>query len=324
MKNIILFLICQTLLLIGLQSQPVSNYVYKLNNGISIKSERCWNQVWVQQSYAPMSEGDKSAPLTVNIRALGDLISGSEFKLFSGGKEVKLQGAAPGTYDLKLNFKLSGKPGTLGFVVENVIIKPKTRTTMGVTLYDYQINIDEKQASPGGLAGYESVVNRCKSHTVQDMYTGIPSFFEKGNHDKAVKPDKADGNTKGKIKPGTYDVLISIGISTQTQKVWLENFQMKPDMDYKVTINLNAGGIIYTGGDKDVKALLLYPAGTAARQTGKPQPVSNLEIISYDKVTVANCSAPGTYDVLLKFGKDSKYEWRKNIAVTTGVRTEIK
>ena len=40
-----------------------------------VKTERCWNQVWVQQSYAAMNEGDKTSPLTVNIRALGDLIA---------------------------------------------------------------------------------------------------------------------------------------------------------------------------------------------------------------------------------------------------------
>ena len=89
-------------------------------------------------------------------------------------------------------------------------------------------------------------------------------------------------------------------------------------MSYKISINLNAGGIVYTGGNKDVKEMLLYPAGTASKQTGKPEPIKNLETISYDNVTVANCCSPGTYDVLLKFAKDSRYEWRKNIAITTG------
>jgi hypothetical protein len=324
MKNIISIFVILAVVLISTQAQPVSSYVYKLNNGINVKNERCWNQVWIQQSYAPMNEGDKASPLKVNIRALGDLISGSEFKLMSAGKEVKLQGAAPGTYDLKLNFKLSGKPGTLGFVVENIVIKPKTLTNVSVTLYDYQINIEEKATPLSGLSQYESLVNRCKSHTVQDAYYGIPTFYEKAKHDKAIAPDEPSGNTKGKIKPGTYDVLISIGISNQTHKVWLENFQLKPDMHYKVAINLNAGGIVYTGGNQDVKAMLLYPAGTATKQTGNPGPIKNLETISYENVTVANCCSPGTYDVLLRFSKDSKYEWRKNIAITTGVRTEVK
>jgi len=324
MKNIISFLLFQTVLLLAIQAQPVSNYVYKLANGINVKTEHCWNQVWVQQSYSTMNEGDKTSPLTVNIRALGDLISGSEFKLLSAGKEVKIQGAAPGTYDLKLSFKLSGKPGTLSFVVGNVVLKPKTRTTLSVTLYDYQILIEEKPTALNGLAQYESLVNRCKSHTIQDEYFGLPTFYEKGNHDKAITTDQASGKTKGKIKPGTYDLLISIGISDQTHKVWLENFQLKPDMDYKVSVNLNAGGIIYTGGNKDVKEMLLYPAGTAMKQTGNPQPIKNLETISYEKITVANCCSPGTYDVLLRFAKDSKFEWRKNIAITTGVKTEVK
>ena len=62
-----------------------------------------------------MTANDK-APLAVNIRTLGDLISGSTFKLLRSGKESKVLGATPGTYDLKLIFKLSGKPGTLSFV----------------------------------------------------------------------------------------------------------------------------------------------------------------------------------------------------------------
>jgi hypothetical protein len=324
MKNVISLLFLNLLVLLSIQAQPVTNYVYKLTNGITVKTERCWNQVWVQQSYAPMNEGDKTSPLSVNIRALGDLISGSEFKLLSSGKEVKMQGAAAGTYDLQLTFKLSGKPGALSFVAGNIIIKPKTKTNVAITLYDYQIMIDESQTAMNGLAQYESLVNRCKSHTIQDVYTGIPTFYEKGNHNNIIKPDQTSGNTKGKIKPGTYDLLLSIAISNQTHKVWLENFQFKPDVNYKISVNLNAGGIIYTGGNTGVKAMLLYPAGTAGKQTGKPEPIKNLETISYDNVTIANCCSPGTYDVLLSFAKDSKYEWRKNIAITTGVRTEVK
>jgi hypothetical protein len=324
MKNIILLLLLQPVVIFSIQAQPVSNYSYKLDNGIIVKSEHCWNQVWVQQDYSAMSSGDKTSPLTVNIRALGDLISGSEFKLMSSGKEIKMVEAAPGNFDLKLNFKLSGKPGILSFVVNNIVIKPKTRTNVSVTLYDYQILIEEKQVSQNGMAQYESNINRCKSHTIQDIYFGIPAFYEPGKHDKAITPDKVEGKTKGKIKPGTYDLLLSIGISDQTHKVWLENFKMKPDISYKVSINLNAGGIMYAGGNKDVKELLLYPAGTASKQTGKPEPVKNLETISYNNLTVANCCSPGTYDVLLSFSKGGKYEWRKNVAITTGVKTEIK
>jgi len=324
MKNVISLLFLNILVLLSIQAQPVSNYVYRLANGINVKTERCWNQVWIQQSYAPMNEGDKTSPLTVNIRALGDLISGSEFKLLNAGKEVKMQGAAPGTYDLQLTFKLSGKPGTLSFVAGNIIIKPKTKTNVSITLYDYQVMIDESQTALNGLSQYESLVNRCKSHTIQDLYYGIPTFYEKGNHNNTIKPEQTSGNTKGKIKPGTYDLLLSIAISNQTHKVWLENFQLKPDVNYKISVNLNAGGIIYTGGNTDVKGMVLYPAGTAGKQTGKPEPVKNLETISYDNVTIANCCSPGSYDVLLRFAKDSKYEWRKNLVVTTGARTEVK
>jgi len=320
MKTLFSFLVFQVFLVLSIDAQPVSDYSYKLDNGITVRTERCWSQVWVQQGYADLNAADKT-PLAVDIRTLGDLISGSSFKLLNGGKEVKMQNAAPGTYDLRLTFKLSGNPGSLSFVVGNVVIKPKSKTTVSITLYDYQIMIAESASAQNGLASYESIINRCKTNTVQDVYFGLPAFYKKGVHDKAIVPDEATSNIKGKIKAETYDVLISIGISGQTHKVWLENFAMKPDTKYVITTNLNAGGITYAGAS-DVKAMHLYPAGTAAKQSGTPAPQKNIETIVYDKAKLLNCCSPGTYDVLLSYG--NKYEWKKNIAVSTGLKTEVK
>lgn len=324
MRTFISVLILVAVFSLQISAQPVSNYSYKLNNGITVKTEKTWSQVWVQQSYSEMAAGDKTSPVSVNIRTLGSLISGSEYKLMSGGKEVKMQGVASGTYDLRLTFKLSGEPGNLSFIIGNIIIKPKTKTNIDLTLYDYQVMIDDAPASINGMSSYETDIDRCKTHTIQDIYFGIPTFYEVGKHDKPLNLAKVESNIKGQIKPGTYDVLISIGISTQTHKVWLENFILKADTKYKVTINLNAGGIQYTGGNKEVTAIHLYPAGTSSKQTGTPAPNKSLETISYENVSVANCTSPGVYDVLLNYGKGKKYEWRKNIAVTTGNKTDVK
>jgi hypothetical protein len=301
----------------------VSEFSYKFDNGVNVKMEQCWNQVWVQQSFAALTSADKT-PLSLSTRTLGDLVSGSSFKLHKDGKEVKMQGAAPGTYDLKLNFKLSEKPGSISFIVGNVLIKPNTKTTVSVTMYGYQIIINETQTQLKGLSGFETLVNRCKGNTTQDSYFGIPTFYVKGDHSKPIPADEATGKTSGKIKPGTYDLLISIGISNQTHKIWLENMVLKPDMTYKISTNLNAGGIVYAGLNRDVNMMHLYPAGTADRQTGTPAPVKNSEIIRYDKITVVNCCSPGTYDVLLNLKNGSKYEWRKNIVIQTGTRTDVK
>jgi hypothetical protein len=324
MRTFISVLIFMAVISLQINAQPVSNYSYKLDNGITVKTERTWSQVWVQQNYSDLTSGDKSGPFSVNIRALGSLISGSEYKLMSGSKEVKLQGVAPGTYDLRLSFKLSGKAGTLSMVAGNIVIKPKSKTAVDITLYDYQVMMEETPASLGGMSSYETDIDRFKTYTIQDIYAGIPTFYEVGKHDKALTPAKAESKTKVQIKPGTYDVLITVGIATQTQKVWLENFKFKPDVKYKVILNLNAGNIQYTGGNKDVSALHLYPAGTAAKQTGTPAPNKSLETISYDNVAIANCVSPGMYDVLINYGKGKKYEWRKSIAVSTGVKTDIK
>lgn len=322
MKKLLLIPAILAIKIFSLQSQPVSDYLCKLNNGITIASEHTWSHVWVQQNYAAMPSGDQN-PLKVDVRALGDLISGSSYVLMSKGKEVKNKNVAPGAYDLKMTFKLSGEPGTLGFVVGNVLIKPQMKTNVAVTLYDYQVMIDESAASSADMASFESNVQRCKASLSQADLQGIPAFYAKGDHSKAITADEGNGKTKGKIKPGIYDMLINISISGQNHKVWLGNFNMKGGTNYKVTTNLNAGGIIYTGPNKDVKALHLYPAGTSAKQTGTPSPAKNLEIIVYSNVANLNCCTPGTFDVLLNMGKD-KFEWRKNVAVTTGAKTEIK
>jgi hypothetical protein len=305
------------------EAQMVSQYSYKLDNGISVKMEHCWNQVWVQQSYAPLAAGDKT-PLAFNIRTLGDLTSGSTYKLFKDGKEVMLQGATPGTYNVKFTFKLSGTPGTLSFVADNIVIKEKSKTTVSVTLYDYQLMIEESPETLNGLTHFETLVNRCKTHTIQDVYFGAPTFYNIDQHDKAIPADVTISKTAGKIKAGTYDMLVSIGISGQTHKIWLENFKMKPDVFYKISTNLNAGGIQYMGSDNSMGMMQLYPAGTAAKQSGTPTPVKSLEVISYSNVKVANCCSPGTYDVLLNFKNGTKFEWRKNVIIQTGIKTDVK
>jgi len=323
MKKFLSFLALQVIATCYLLAQPVSEYSYKLNNGITVRSERCWNHVWVQQDYAALNTGEQT-PLAVSTRILGDLTSGSSFKLLREGKEVKTQGAAPGTYDLKLTFTLSGKAGTLSFIVGNVLIKPKTKTTVSVTLYDYQISIAESPASLKGLSFFDSKINRFKGNAEQTNNVGIPVFYAKGTHDKPLPPDESVSKTSGKMKPGTYDVLISIGICGQMQKVWLENFTLKPDMNYQITTNLNGGVIAYSGVNKDVKKIHLYPAGTAATQTGAPSPVRNLELGSFEGNASANACAPGTYDVLLAYGSGNKYEWKKSLVVKTGSRTDIR
>jgi hypothetical protein len=321
MKKLLSIPALSVIMILSLQAQPVSDYLYKLDNGITIKTDRTWSQVWVQQSYAPLPANDQN-PVAVNVRTLGDLIASQSFVLMSKGKEVKNKGIAPGSYDLKMTFKLSGKPGTLSFVVGNVLIKPATKTNVGITLYDYQIMVDESLTASSGLSSFETSVQRCKSSPVEVKLQGIPAFYTPGNRTTPVTPDEGGGKTKGRIKAGTYDVLMTIGLSGQNHKVWLENFQMKPGASYRISANLNAGGIVYTGGNKNVKSMHLYPAGTATRQTGAPAPVKNQETISYTNIMDINCCTPGTFDVLLRTG--DKYEWRTNIAVTTGTKTEVR
>lgn len=324
MKKFIHLLIVLFSLSLSLQAQKVTNYIYALDNGINVKSEKCWNQVWIDQQFDAIKASDQ-APLILSVRTLGDLTSNSSFKLFSAGKEVKVQGAKPGTYTMKVTFKLSGKPGNLSFDVDNIVIKPQTKTTVSVILYDYQMQIEEVTGSQGGLASFSSGVERYKGFSEPNPTCGIPTFYMKGAHDKPITPaETASNNKKGKMKPGTYDVLITLGTPSNPQKIWLENFKMKPDVTYNIKTNLNAGIVMYSGTNKDVKSIHLYPAGTADKQKGAVTPDKNLEIVRCETQNTTSACPPGTYDVLLNIGNGTRYEWRKNIAVTTGKRTEVK
>ena len=315
-----LFLVSFMVISIG---QTVSDCDYKFNNGIVVKTDRCWEQVWIQQSYSALAAGDNK-PLAVSIRTMGDLTSGSSFKLLNNGKEVNLKGAAPGTYDLKMSFNLSGNTGSLGFVANKIIIKPKSKTTVTVTLYNYLISISEAKGTGDGLANFDSKVITYKNCIDPNTNQAIPTFYMKGKDDNSVTPDQMTSKTSGKIKPGVYDVLVTLDLSGRKQKIWLQNFNMKPDVSYKILTNLNAGEVIYKGGDKDIKSMHFYSAGTAAKQSGTPSPIKNLELFANEDITSTNACPPGSYDVLLESKKGDKFEWRKNVIVKTSTRTEVK
>lgn len=323
MKKFIVLLAFTSVIITTLQSQKVSNYTYKLDNGIVVRTEQGWNQVWVAQSFAALPASEQT-PVALSIRTLGDLTSGSSFKLISSGKEVKTQGARPGMYTMKVSFKLSGKPGNISFDISDVEIKAGNKTTVSVTLYDYQIQIEEIAGAQNGLASYSSKIDRYKGNAEQNPTCGVPTFYASGAHDKALTPDEAASTRNGKIKPGTYDVMITFGSSARPQKLWLENFTMKPDISYSITTNLNAGVIEYIGGNKDVKAIHIYAAGIADRQKGTAAPDRNLELLKCEGIAVTSPCPPGTYDVLLNFNNGARYEWRKNVVVTTGKRVQVK
>jgi hypothetical protein len=323
MKKFIILLIFNVVMIFSLQAQNASNYTYHFDNGINIKTEYGWNHVWVSQSNVALKPPDL-IPLVLNTRILGDLTSSPSFKLFSSGKEVKVQGAKPGTYTMKVSFKLSGKPGTLSFDVDNIVIKSQSKTVVSVILYDYQIIVEETPGSQNGLSSFNSKVDRYRGNAEQNPTCGIPTFYLKGKHDTPVVPTENTNKKIGKIKPGTYDVFISLGSPGHIQKVWLENFTMKPDISYSITTNLNAGVIEYAGGNKDVKAIHMYPAGTADKQKGTAAPDKNLELIKCESQAMTSPCPPGTYDVLLNFNNGARYEWKRNIAVKTGARVQVK
>lgn len=319
--SVSLFLLVATVLF--LSGQTVSNFTYKLDNGITVKTEHGWGHVWVQQQQATIAPSEEKQSVVVSVRTMGDLTKSSVTKLTSGEKEVRLKDAAPGTYNLKVTSALTGKPGTITFDVSGIVVKPNMKTSVNITIYDYQILIEETKAANNGLASYESRVIRHKTSNDLNPKCGIPTFFLKGVRDKSVVPAEKTSDLSGKIKSGTYDVQLVIDVCGHVQKIWLENFALKSDMSYKITTNLNAGEVTYAGVTRDVKKLHMYPAGTADRlKAAKPD--KSAELGCYDPATSKFACPPGTYDVLVNIGDGTKYEWKKNIVVRTGIRSDIK
>ncbi len=323
MKRFVLILF-SCIIGLSLCAQQVTGFTYKLDNGINVKMEKAWSRVWVQQTQTNFASNEQPQSVVVNVRVMGELTKGHTFKLTSAGKDIKLKDAAPGTYDLRVTSSLAGKPGNIVTNISGVVVKPKMKTTVNVTIYDYQINIEESPLSSKGLASYDFKINRYRGNNDQTYNQAQPVFYAKGSKEKAINTDEPSGKNSGKIKPGTYDVLVNIEIPGFNQKVWLENFAMKADVSYRVTINMNSGEIMYGGTVRDVTKLHLYPAGTADKVQGGGKPDRIAEFLVCEPPTVKFPCMPGTFDVLLNIGNGKKYEWRKGIIVRTGTVAVVK
>ncbi len=318
---VLLFLAVFGYTLVG---QTATNLTYKFDNGVVVKTEHDWGQIWIQQKQEAFVAGEEPKSVDISTRIFGELAQQTTFRLTSGGKDVKLKEASPGTYSLKMTGKLIGKPGVFSFDVEGIVVKPKMKTTVTITVYKYQVSIEEAAATNKGLAGFESKVAWYKGAFDQTFKVGIPTFYAKGAHENKIAPDVATNDISGKIKPGTYDVLITIDISGHSQKIWLENMAMKADVNYKLIVNMNAGTIAYAGSSRDVKQIHLYPAGTADKVQGNTKVDKATEVISYEPATSTFACRPGSYDALLVIGNGTRNEWKKGIVVRSGIRTDIK
>lgn len=312
------------LISLSLHAQKIAGFTYKLDNGITIKMERAWPRVWVQQTQEAYNPSEQPQSVVVNMRVMGELTKGHTFKLTAGGKDVRLKDAAPGTYDLKITSALAGKPGNIVIDISGVVVKPKMKTSVNVTVYDYQINIEETPLPSKGLASWDFKVNRYKGNNDQNFNQAVPVFYAKGSRDKTIDPAETSGKSTGKIKPGAYDVLVTIEIPGYNQKIWFENFNMKADVNYKVSINLNAGEIMYGGTLRDVTRLHLYPSGTADKMQGVAKPDKSLEFLVCEPPATKFPCMPGTFDVLLNIGNGKKYEWKKGIVIRTGTVAMVK
>lgn len=324
MKTNVIAIMVFAVFFIPLEAQKVSNFSYKFDNGTVITMEKDWGHVWVQQRQDAFAPNEDPQSVVISVRTMGDLSKGSTFKLTSGGKDVRMKDASAGTYDLKVTTALAEMPGSISFDVNGIVVKPKMKTTVSITIYSYQVYISEAQANNNGLAGYDSKVYKYKGNSQTSPTCGRPEFYPKGNHQAAISPDQKTDALSGKIKPGTYDVRLTFDVCGSEQKIWLNNMTFKPNVNYKINTNLNAGDIAYGGTVRDVSKIHMYPAGTADRMQGVAKPDKTREILCYDPANQRYPCPPGSYDVLLNIGNGTRYQWIKNFIVRTGTRADVR
>ncbi|MRR09959.1 hypothetical protein EG831_07800 [bacterium] len=306
-------------------AQTVTNYSYKLDNGIKVVTERGWNWCRATQSFANQERPGPTGSLTVAVSAVGDLIAGSEVKVLKAGAEVDPATLAPGSYDLRVACPLSSATkGTISFDVAGVAVKPGMDTRVAVSLHDVQVAVDEKPEQRKGLAYYETKTNRYQGNWEQNGNWSLPRFYAPGDHKAKIAPDEPGGDYYGKIKPGTYDICLDIFTRAGGHLIWLENLSLKPDAGHRIVTNLNAAEVAYTGGKFEVKMLHFYPAGTAAKTKGKPRTDKRTERFAIEGPDHVTPCPPGTYDVLVDFSYGLRYEWRTGVTLEVGRKAEIK
>lgn len=306
------------------QQLKVSQYRYDLENGITVKVEKGWGYVSAQQHTSPGDDGVD--PFGVSVEPVGNSAASAEIEIYAkNGKKVSPADVTAGSYYLNIVCDVAGG-GKIRFRVDGIQIREKTQNRITVALYQIGVSVTERAIPHKGLAHYESRVSRFSGNPEQNLNWGLPAFYKKGNHKKKIPPAEAMTDYSGRLKPGKYDVLISveIGHTGFTNKVWLEGIEFAADKSYQITTNLNAGEVVYVGGKTEVKALHLYPRGSAGRQTGTAKREKKSEILTYEAVTHVQACPPGVYDVLLDYGNGQKYEWLPGIKILSGNRTGIR
>ncbi|MBI5806624.1 hypothetical protein HZA73_11390 [candidate division TA06 bacterium] len=325
MRNLFIFCLVLLLAAAGPKAQVIRDYSYKLDNGATVRTEKGWNYVQAAQTFASQQKPAATGKIDVAVTAVGDLISGYGVKILKAGAEVDSASLTPGIYDLKITCPLSSStPGDISFLVAGAVIRPKTDTKVSVTLHDVQITINEKTEPNQGLAYYETKTNRYHGNWEQNGNWSIPKFFRSGDHKVKVAPDAPGGDYYGKIRGGKYDLYLDIYTRAGGHMIWLENLELKPDVSCRITTNLNAAEVAYTGGEFEVKMLHFYPAGTAAKAKGKPRPDKKAERFAIEGPDHVTPCPPGTYDVLLNYSYGGKYVWRKGVVLEVDKKTEIK
>lgn len=305
-------------------SQTVSNYKYKLDNGINIVTEKGWNWVNASQTFTPIDSAPTRDALVIRIKSVGDLFGESKITVKKNNLEINPASAKEGSYVVHANCRLLSTPsGSITFEVSNVQVKPKMQTVLTVLVHDVQVSITEAPKSSKGLSYYELKLLNYKG---DQGVRGEIYFFKPGTKTPRIPPAEPQGDYYGLTKPGIYDIqtLFDLNATDFDYKLWFQNMQLKPDTRYILAINLNAAELRYAGGNYEVKALQLYPAGTAKllNEAAKPQP--SKKVFGFERPQRFTLCPPGTYDVLLDYGFGVRYEWRKNVECKVGERVEVK
>ena len=305
-----------------INSQTISNYVYKFENGVNVVTEKGWNWINLSVSNGILDSAKIKSPLLVEVRSIGDLVAGSKFKVLKDSSEVNMETLTPGSYKLSVGCSLLQKNGTISFDVNDVVIREKMQTILTISVHDAEIIINESITEADGLTIYEVRIDK---NTGQNGIIVTPHFYAPGTVSPEIAPVATVSPCLGKIKPGTYDIKTNIELKMTgfAHIIQVKNISLKPDAKYVFSCNLNVGELRYAGDNSNVKAVHLYPAGTASKLKGIAKPQKDIEIFGFERPTWFTVCPPGTYDILLEYTAPVKYEWKRNIVCKVGEQTDI-
>jgi hypothetical protein len=350
-KQTFMVLSLLAMLAAGLSAQKIASYSYASADGLAVRMEKTWAGANVSQVFS-----ESETPAGAASRVLFEIDWKAEISAIS--QEIWLSNAKGALVDRPVPGKPSkalpagsynaavvvnyGEWGLARFNLTGIVLKPapaaaraaagakrapSARSTLTTLKLDFNlplVKFSKKPTPLQGLARYESVTWWAPGKRDGAGYIGRPSLFPPGVKDphKRLKP-QVGAEQWGAVKPGSYDLLLSVefGRSGQGSEIRIPGMKLLPNFDLRVDLVLN-GSAILVKGETVPPTIRFYPPGTAGKAR-KPAGAPGQALWSIDDPGTKTVCPPGDYDILYDYEKENRIEWRPGVRLEAGSLVEL-